>query len=403
MVPELTRLGEAGEMDFDEGTINALRSALTLLSALFEWSSLNPLVEWRAPEQLSPSETAGSIQLLLFLLRLPKLRIEAADVLSVMLTKKQGDVVAGKGESTDITNAYTYLFAFTDCSSQDPITIILEISSTVEFDDNACKFMHRWAEVIALLGSQVVEDWEYFEGKGPVALKAFDFLVQANAFAAAHPSRLSSPTTTDYVAAWIYANYEKDDYLDFLTSKSSICVRYLASPTETRSYVKSNCLLLSASLWPVEVLRYLINWHKRMLGEDPKPEDLILPSQPFINRTSTLIRQWEGLSFAMDKTVACAYSGNVLIPRTAAVATPTPLTSLAERETGRSILLAHLRDSFATAVADLPADPGMRQYHLSILHTLVISCVEGTSEFIPRLLMQVRFGMFDRATKGSFY
>ncbi|KAL5109496.1 Exportin-5 [Taenia crassiceps] len=409
------------EMDFDEDTINALRSALTLLSALFEWSSLKPLIEWRAPEQLSsPSEKVGSIQLLLYLLRLPKLRIEAADVVSVMLTKKQTDVVAGRGNSVDSTNTCTYFFAFTDCSSQDPITIILEISrlafSTMEFDDNACKFMCRWAEVIALLGTQVVEDWDYFEGKGPVALRAFDLLIQANAFAAAHPSRLfaisagtffkavlcskrstllsllsthmpkllqiwmgnmvfrSFPTTTDHVAAWIYAKYEKDDYLDFLT--------------KTRSYVKLNCLLFSASLWPAEVLRYLIGWHKRMLGEVPKPDDLILPSHPFINRTSILIRQWEGLSFAMDKIVACAYSGNVLSPRIIATATPTLLTSLAERETGRNILLAHLRDCFATTVADLPADPGVRQYHLSILHTLVISCAEGSSEFVLRLLMQ---------------
>lgn len=60
----------------------------------------------------------------------------------------------------------------------------------MEFDDNACNFMRRWAEVIALLGTQVVEDWAYFEGRGPVALKAFDLLVQANALAAAHPSRV---------------------------------------------------------------------------------------------------------------------------------------------------------------------------------------------------------------------
>lgn len=80
------------------------------------------------------------------------------------------------------------------------------------------------------------------------------------------------PTTTDYVAAWICANYEKDDYLDFLTSKSSIRVRHIASPAETRSYLKVNCILFSASLWPAEVLRYLINWHKRMLDEVPKPE-----------------------------------------------------------------------------------------------------------------------------------
>lgn len=116
-------------MNFDEGLINALRSALTLLSALFEWSSLKPLIEWRAPEQLpSSSETMGSIQLLLFLLHLPKLRIEAADVLSVMLTKKQTDVMAGRCKPIDGINAYTHFFAVTDCSSQDPTTIILEIS-----------------------------------------------------------------------------------------------------------------------------------------------------------------------------------------------------------------------------------------------------------------------------------
>lgn len=103
----------------------------------------------------------------------------------------------------------------------------------------------------------------------------------------------------------------------------------------------------------------------------------------------------------MDKTVACAYSGNVLSSRTVAATTPTPLTSQADREAARSILLAHLRDCFAAAVADLPADPGMRQYHLSILHTLVINCVEGSPEFVLPLLMQVRFGMFAHGAKDS--
>ncbi|KAH9284849.1 Radial spoke head protein 6 -like protein A [Echinococcus granulosus] len=409
------------EIDFNEDTVNALRSALMLLSTLFEWCNLMPLIEWRAPEQFPSSlETVRSIQLLLLLLRLPKLRIEAADILGVMLTKKQSDAVAERNKSVDNTLAYTHFFAFTVPSDQNPIDIILDISRSAftmtEFDENACKFMRRWSEVISLLGTQVVDDWAYFEGKGPAALKAFDLLIQANVFAAAHPSRSfaisagaffkavlcskrsillsllakympkllpiwmdnmvirSFPATTDPVSSWFYANCEKDDYSDFLT--------------KTRSYVKLNCLLFSASLWPTEVLRYLIDWHKRMLGEVPKPEDLIISSQPFISRTSDLIRQWEALSFAMDKTVACAYSGNVLTSRIAAVNTPTPLTSPAEREAGQSILLAHIRYCFANTVADLPADPGMRQYYLSVLHTLVISCTEGSPEFALHLLMQ---------------
>ncbi|VDM19767.1 unnamed protein product [Hydatigera taeniaeformis] len=90
----------------------------------------------------------------------------------------------------------------------------------------------------------------------------------------------------------------------------------------------------------------------------------------------------------MDKIVACAYSGNVLSSRTVAVTTFTPLISVEERKAGRRILLAHLHDCFANADACLPADPGMRQYHLSILHTLVISCTEESSEFCLHLLMQ---------------
>ncbi|VDM35653.1 unnamed protein product [Hydatigera taeniaeformis] len=188
------------EMDFSEDTISALRSALALLSVLFEWSNLRPLIEWRAPEHvLVTSEAVGSIQLLLLLLRLPKLRIEAADVLSVMLTKKQTDAITEKGKSAGNTHAYTYFFAFTDRIGQDPIDIILDISrlafNTVEFDENACTFMRRWAEVISVLGIQVVENWSFFEVEGTVALKAFDLLIQANAFAAAHPSRVSQTSS----------------------------------------------------------------------------------------------------------------------------------------------------------------------------------------------------------------
>ena len=60
----------------------------------------------------------------------------------------------------------------------------------LDYDESAFAFMRRWAEVIALLGTQVVEDWDDFEVAGTAALEAFDPLIQANVLAAAHPSRV---------------------------------------------------------------------------------------------------------------------------------------------------------------------------------------------------------------------
>ncbi len=50
--------------------------------------------------------------------------------------------------------------------------------------------MRRWAEVISLLGIQMAENWKEIEDKGQIALDIFDLLIQANALAAAHPSRV---------------------------------------------------------------------------------------------------------------------------------------------------------------------------------------------------------------------
>ena len=33
-----------------------------------------------------------------------------------------------------------------------------------------------------------------------------------------------------------------------------------------------NCLLHAASLWPAEVVDYLLLWHRKLLSEVPKPE-----------------------------------------------------------------------------------------------------------------------------------
>lgn len=35
--------------------------------------------------------------------------------------------------------------------------------------------------------------------------------------------------------------------------------------------MKRNCLSYAASLWPTEVLEYLIDWHKRVLNVAPEP------------------------------------------------------------------------------------------------------------------------------------
>ena len=59
-----------------------------------------------------------------------------------------------------------------------------------ECDENDVAFMRQWAEVIAILGTQVVEAWTDFESKGAAAFEAFDPLIQANVLSAAHRSRV---------------------------------------------------------------------------------------------------------------------------------------------------------------------------------------------------------------------
>ena len=129
--------------------------------------------------------------------------------------------------------------------------------------------------------------------------------------------------------------------------------------------------------------------------------DFIIPSQPFINPASVLARQWEALNFVTDKIVTTAYSGELGNARSAVPVGSVPATTL-QRQAARSAIITHLCQFFAAsaetganAAANLPADPGVRQYYLSILHTFLIACAEeDVAKFALQLLMMVRFFKF---------
>ncbi|KAM7532561.1 hypothetical protein Aperf_G00000129333 [Anoplocephala perfoliata] len=392
-------------VDFDEDTTRCLCSALFLLSALYEWCHLFPLFEWKPSDQISSTPCVSPfIRLSLFLIRIPKLRAATAGFLTVILAKKQAFVNAGGDKTFDTIPVYRQFFAFNE---ENPVEQIFEISSSAfsisEFEETTCTFMRRWADAISRLGILVIEDWKNFEATGAQSLQAFDLLIQANILALCHPSSLfinqacsflkailSSthstlvsllvkymptllttwmecmimqpfPSSNDPLAPWILVKYEKDYYSTKLA--------------ERRAYVKRNCLFYAASLWPTEVLGCLIDWHKRVLSLIPEPSDVILSGCPFVKPTASLVRQWEGLSFAMEKTAATAYSG----------ATDVVVYQSPDRTAARNTLLAHLRECF-NFISDLPSDPGIRQYYLSVLHTLIMACSETGHEFILKLL-----------------
>nr|CDS26750.1 exportin 5 [Hymenolepis microstoma] len=400
------KLHSSQNRDFDDDTTRCLRSGLFLLTALYEWCHLKPLFEWKPPDQMTLNTFAISpcVSLFLFLLRLPQLRTATAEFLIVILTKKQP--ITGGNKTNDSVPAYQHFYA---TNGENPIETILEISqtafSTSDFEESTCIFMHRWSEFISRLGVLVVEDWKKFETNGSQALQAFDFLIQANVLAISHPSKLfinqvrsffksalsSSeslvitllakhmpkllpiwmdcmvlepfPSSNYPFSSWIHATYEKD--------------HYSARMAEMRAFLKSNCLYLAASIWPAEVIGYLIEWHKRCLSLSPQLSDLVIPGYPFVNQSSPLVQQWEGLNFAMEKTVAnaCSSDDNVAIPQ--------PPDKVALRNT----LLVHLRDCFNAASSALPEDPGVREWYLGVLHTMVMACPEAAKEFSLKLLM----------------
>ncbi|VDL59813.1 unnamed protein product [Hymenolepis diminuta] len=402
------KLYSSQNRDFDDDTTRCLRSGLFLLSALYEWCHLKPLFEWKSPDQMTsdPSEISPCISLFLFLLRLPELRTAVTEFLIVILTKKQSVINTGGSKINDSIPVYRGFFAFT---GENPIETILEISQSVfvtsEFEESTCIFMRRWAEVISRLGILVVEDWKKLKVDGSQALEAFDLLIRANILAISHPSRLfvnqaasffkSTLSSADSsiitlvakhmpellpiwmdcmvmqpfpgsnypLALWIHANYERD--------------YYSAKMSEMRAFVKSNCLSLAASIWPAEVLDYLIEWHKRCLNLSPQSSDLVFPGYPFIKPSTLLVQQWDGLSFAMEKTVAnaCSTDSNVV--------TSQPPDKVVIRNT----LLGHLRDCFNAASSDLPGDPAVREWYLGVLHTMVMAFPEATTEFSLKLLM----------------
>ncbi|VDN97950.1 unnamed protein product [Rodentolepis nana] len=400
------KLHSSQNRDFDDDTTRCLRSGLFLLTALYEWCHLKPLFEWNPSDQMTPNsfKISPSISLFLFLLRLPNLRTATAEFLIVLLTKKQP--ITGGNKANDSVPAYQRFYS---ANGENPIETILEISqaafATSDFEEPLCIFMHRWSEFISRLGVLVVEDWKKFEINGRQSLQAFDLLIQANVLAISHPSRLfinqargffksilssseSSvitllakhmpkllliwmdcmvlepfPSSNYPLSSWIHATYEKD--------------HYSAKMAEMRAFLKSNCLYLAASIWPAEVIGYLIEWHKRCLSLSPQLSDLVIPGYPFVKQSSSLVQQWEGLNFAMEKTVACACSSddNVAISQ--------PPDKVAVRNT----LLIHLRDCFNAASSNLPEDPGIREWYLGVLHTMVMACPEAAKEFSLKLLM----------------
>lgn len=188
-----TKLHSSQHVDFDEDTNRCLCSALFLLSALYEWCNLSPLFDWKPSDQIS--STLGAfpfIQLFFYLLRLPKLRAATAELLTVILTKKQTIASAGGDKITEAVPVYRHFFAF---DAENSVEVILEISgfafSLSVFEETTCIFMRRWADAISRLGIQVIEDWTNFEATGAQSLQAFDLLIQANVLAVCHPSRVS--------------------------------------------------------------------------------------------------------------------------------------------------------------------------------------------------------------------
>uniref|UniRef100_A0A5K3EH25 Xpo1 domain-containing protein n=3 Tax=Mesocestoides corti TaxID=53468 RepID=A0A5K3EH25_MESCO len=399
---------------FDVDVTRSLKSGLLLLSALLEWCNITSFFEWKAPKEApTTSETVPSIQLLLYVVLYPKLRTEAAEVLSVILAKKQNNVLGCK--SVEMKPTYIYFVAFNSNTRQNPAAVILDITrsvfTNVQYDEELCLFLRRWSEVVSLLGMQVVEHWSQLEGRGQIALEVIDLIIQANVYVANHPFKLLSvsvscffksilssnhftlvsllskymsrllqtwmevmvlqpyPNSTDPMASWIYANCEKDEYAESLT--------------KTRSTLKSHCILYAASIWPTEVIKYLIGWHKRLLKEVAQEEDFIYPSQPFIKPTSLLARLWEALAFAMDKTLTSVFTGEVM-------GSKVPLADAShDPNRGHGILVSHLSKCVADGtLVDLPADPGVRQNYLGVLHSLIINCLDTQGEFALKLLMQ---------------
>ncbi|VDD79461.1 unnamed protein product [Mesocestoides corti] len=260
---------------FDVDVTRSLKSGLLLLSALLEWCNITSFFEWKAPKEApTTSETVPSIQLLLYVVLYPKLRTEAAEVLSVILAKKQNNVLGCK--SVEMKPTYIYFVAFNSNTRQNPAAVILDITrsvfTNVQYDEELCLFLRRWSEVVSLL----------------------------------------------------------------------------------------ECVCRFAVL-----------------------ADFIYPSQPFIKPTSLLARLWEALAFAMDKTLTSVFTGEVM-------GSKVPLADAShDPNRGHGILVSHLSKCVADGtLVDLPADPGVRQNYLGVLHSLIINCLDTQGEFALKLLMQ---------------